>query len=696
MAILVRKTAFRHPRGRSWRRLCALVFLLALYGPHSLAWAQEKQDTIPPDTVFTLEAITVKVARPVATTGGASALVAPLDSIPVPPSPTLAEVLRQMPLILIRENSRGEAQPQLRGMESRRVAVLVDGVPLTLGWDNRTDLSVIPLTAAQDLTVVRGLSSVLHGPNALGGVVLVGLANGTDADVDPTPFQVMAGLDHLGNSALALGLATVVRGDAGDLSLRAGGGYRNRSAVPRSADLEPPVPGAGDDRLNSDFEQLNGYAVASYQLEAGPWFSLSTFGFTSERGVPPELHVQEPRLWRYPLTSRWVTALSGGTGWGETPWGEGDLEASIGIDFGKTEIDTYESLAYDSINGSEDGDDRTLSLRLLGDHTLGAGILRSALTLAETRHIEVVDAGDPATYRQRFFSLGAEVEEPLFSGGAASPRARLTVGASLDYSDTPETGGRPSRDPIWAWGARVGGTYDLRAGGLLLNGGFSRRVRFPALRELYSGALGRFVVNPALNPEVLSVAELGLTAQRGGAQAQLVGFYQRLTDAIVRVSLANGQLQRQNRETILSLGGELVARYTWPSGISLTGDLTVKHVEQKDPSAPVAQSHPEYQPWIAGTGALAVPFGSGFRAAGRVRHLASRWCVHPDLERQVELSSDTWLDLEVGWGRNVSAGYAGRRVDASLAVLNVTDAATFDQCGLPQPGRLVQLQVRVF
>ena len=34
-----------------------------------------------------------------------------------------------------RENSRGEAQPQLRGMESRRVAVLVDGEMLQLARD---------------------------------------------------------------------------------------------------------------------------------------------------------------------------------------------------------------------------------------------------------------------------------------------------------------------------------------------------------------------------------------------------------------------------------------------------------------------------------------------------------------------------------------------------------------------------------
>ena len=40
-------------------------------------------------------------------------------------------------------------------------------------------------------------------------------------------------------------------------------------------------------------------------------------------------------------------------------------------------------------------------------------------------------------------------------------------------------------------------------------GGLSRRGRFPSLRELYSGALGRFEPNPDLRSETLLGAEAG-------------------------------------------------------------------------------------------------------------------------------------------------------------------------------------------
>jgi len=268
-------------RGRGGTTLvCALLASVQALGLAGVAEAQERRDT-----VYTVEEIAVKVSRPVATAGGASALSTPLDSVVVPPAPTLEDVLRRMPLILIRQNSRGEAQPQVRGMESRQVAVLVDGVPLTLGWDDRTDLSVVPLTAARKLTLVRGLSSVLHGPNALGGVVLVDFVDGAGALVAPEPFRFSAGIDQLGNSSVAIGLGTLFEGQSGGLLLRAGGGYRNRSSVPLASGITQPLP--GDDRLNSDFEHWNGYLVARYQASNGPWASLPTYGFISNRGVPP-------------------------------------------------------------------------------------------------------------------------------------------------------------------------------------------------------------------------------------------------------------------------------------------------------------------------------------------------------------------------------------------------------------------------
>ena len=138
------------------------------------------RDTIPPpDTaVFRVEGIRVQASRPVTTVGGASAVEITLDSLGIPAAATTEQVLRELPMLHIRTNSRGEAEVTVRGSESRQVAVLYDGVPLTLSWDARTDVSVLPVGAADDVTFVRGLATLLHGPNVLGGVVEMNVGRG--------------------------------------------------------------------------------------------------------------------------------------------------------------------------------------------------------------------------------------------------------------------------------------------------------------------------------------------------------------------------------------------------------------------------------------------------------------------------------------------------------------------------------------
>ena len=80
------------------------------------------------------------------------------------------------------------------------------------------------------------------------------------------------------------------------------------------------------------------------------------------------------------------------------------------------------------------------------------------------------------------------------------------------------------------WGGRLGLSSLTGGGSLLLHGGISRRARFPSLRELYSDALGRFLPNPDLVPEVLAGLELGLTWDLRGFDVQVVGFRQVLSD----------------------------------------------------------------------------------------------------------------------------------------------------------------------
>ncbi|MBI4519231.1 MAG: TonB-dependent receptor, partial [Gemmatimonadetes bacterium] len=563
---------------------------------------QQPRDTArapAPDSVYTLAGLIVEATRPVAQMAGASAVELRLDSLGAVPSATLGEALRRMPLLRIRQNSRGEDQPSLRGANERQIAVLVDGIPLTLGWDNRTDLSLIPLTSARELIVVRGLSSVLAGPNVLGGVIMAGITGGPFPEQLTRPARMQVAVEHTGALSTASELGGLWRSGEHGLLVRAGAGSRDRPGLVRPGDLAQP---SDDDwLLNTDLSQRNGFLAARYQQDGGRWVSLSSLAFTAEKGILPELHIREPRFWRIPSVWRSVTALATGTGWKPTPWGNGDLEAMIGIDVGHQRIDAYESSDFGRAIAAETDDSRVLTLRLLGEHSLGRGIARGSFTVADARH----DHDEPDTrgiFQQRLWSVGAEVEQMLSrsrstSGWLTDPV--INAGLSVDGASTPRAGGRQRREPDAAWGARLAGSMALANGVARLHGGISRKVRFPALRELYSGALGRFEPNPNLGPEELSVAELGVTGSIDLVQAQLTLFQQRLEGAIVRASLPDGRFRRENRDQVRSTGLELMTSVPF-GALTMGGDLTLQNVSVLDPTAPQGERRPEYQPEVSG------------------------------------------------------------------------------------------------
>ncbi|HUG39705.1 MAG TPA: TonB-dependent receptor [Longimicrobiales bacterium] len=676
-------------------------------------------DTLRQDTVYAVEAIAVRAVRPSTTTGGVSALVLRLDSVRMRPAPLLEDILRDIPLVQVRTNSRGEAQIAMRGAEERQVAILLDGVPLTLGWDHRSDLSVIPLTAARSITVVRGLASILHGPNVLGGAVEIGL--GSAATARPDPWRIAAGMDQNGGYSVAAetGAAGTLRGEP--LVVRAGAGHRDRPgfAAPPAVEAVYPALARDDLRVNSQSRLSDAFVTARYG-GAGAWVAATGTGYSGERGVPPELTEDGPRLWRYPSVSRAVGILTGGSGSVDTPAGPAELTFSLGADGGRTRIHDFALPAqpasesdpeafFRDLNETEHSEDLTLTARVLGSHALTSSArVRAALTYADISHDEVVTTGlaggSPAesrgSYRQRLWSAGAELDIPFSLGSRRPiPGGRIGGGLAWDGADTPETGGAGAGRSIAEWGGRLGVSGTSGSGALMLHAAASRRGRFPALREMYSTALGRFEPNPGLRPEILTAMEAGFTTRRGAFDLQLVGFHQELRDAIVRGPAPVGspaRFQRINRDEIRSTGIELLAGYA-AGRLTLETELTLQDVEARvgEPGA-AASVRAEYEPEIVGGIGGSVPLPLGVEAGAEVEYVGRQYCATPvsATERYAQLDPSTRADVQLA--RSFRVGSRGSwfgRLALEAAVDNLTDSAIYDQCGLPQPGRTLRLQM---
>ncbi|MFW5947536.1 MAG: TonB-dependent receptor domain-containing protein, partial [Gemmatimonadota bacterium] len=430
-----------------------------------------------------------------------------------------------------------------------------------------------------------------------------------------------------------------------------------------------------------------------------------------------ELDQDGPRLWRYPEIWRAVTVISGGLDAIHSRLGSVDLDASLGIDLGGTLIHDFAMPAapgaadtdafYSTVDETEESDDRTLTARLRAEQRLdGDATLSAAVTVADIRHDEVVtvDVQDaprevPGEYRQRLWSVGAEAGLAFDLGLEPLTGGRFSAGLALDGADTPGTGGAvPGGGPSTTeWGGRLGLSASTSAGGLLVHTSVSRRGRFPALREMYSTALGRFEPNPDLQSEILTVYEAGFTSRFGRYDLQVVGFHQRLSNAIARGAPPAGsdaRYQRVNRDLIRSTGLEVMAGYS-VGRLALETELTLQDVEVVEPGVTAIRA--EYEPGLAGGIGGAVPLVAGIEAGAEIEYWSRQFCSspRPGEEDYVELDPNTRADVQLARSFRLPGAGTFRRIGVELAIENATDSAVYDQCGLPQPGRTLRLQVRL-
>ncbi len=670
--------------------VCCLALAVGVpLGTHRPLAAQARPDSVArQDSVRPLGEVRVRAAYAPRVVGSASAVTIAPDSTPMgQTAPVMGEVLRQMPFLYVRQNSRGETELSVRGSESRQAAMLFEGVPLTLTWDARTDASAIPLAGVQRVEYVRGLSSLLAGPNAIGGVVSAGLWSDHNPGARPAPeLRFDAQGDQFGAMRASAVLGGAVRhSETSSVSVRVGGGLRDTPGFARPGDVTEP--GTVDRlRLNTDQRSVDLFAGARYEHVQGRYLSAFVSAFDGERGVAPELHIDTPRLWRNPEVTRRIASVTAGTGHIRSRFGIGDVETALSYNQGTLAIDGFSDRRYQTVADTEFGNDRTLSLRALFDQELGRFVvLRGAFTNADIRYLETIGNAPALRYAQQLRSaaLEADINPTRF--------VTLTVGLAHDDAQTSEAGGREPLGRKSGLGWRSGVTWFLPQHGLRLHASASERRRFPALRELYSGALGRFAPNPALRPELSRGAEVGATVARAAFDLQAVAFTSRIDDAMVRITLPDRRFQRVNRDRFTSHGLELTGG-TRIESMTLRGDITWQQARIADASITDATLRlPEDVPSVFGSLLATLPISDESEAMFRLRAQGDTRCTNPgtgSLDRQRGAQA-----LDVGVERRwIPTGFL-RRARVLFLVENVFDRAIYDKCGLPQPGRTARVGI---
>lgn len=669
-----------------WIWTALIVLGTGLGGPR-LGVAQQ-----PADTTASQDSLMTYDLAEVVVTGSQSSPQSPttmhrvsLASIAQLDAPTVEEVFDLVPAAFVTTNSRGQTLVYLRNAGERQTALFFNGASLNIPWDQRFDISLVPSSVVGQMTVSKGVPSVLYGTNVVGGAI-----NLTSRTLR-NPGRLWEVTARGGSAGYQEGVVTHL-GKSGRWDYAVSAGYLSRDGTPLPEDPQLPFSQTARDtdddvRTNTDRELLNLFGQASYSLSPDSKIGVALLHLGAEKGVAPESHLDPTqdrvRYWRYPEWRTTAFILSGDARLGR---GATRLRGAAWVNSFAQQIRQYDSVAYDDLAEVQDDDDLTVGTRLTVYRPVGGGEARVTLNALTSRHgqtnrtpeegtLPEVDSVPEDVYRQHIFSLGAEYEW--------QPTAPLTVilGASLDGIATPETGDKPARDPLTDYGVTAAALYDLDSH-WSVRAATGRRIRFPTMRELFGEALNRFLVNPDLRPESAWLAEVGLERQGAAFSGELTAFLNRTFDTIDRRNVVvDGDRKRQriNLDGSRVFGVEVAGVAKPVRGLRLDGHLTwMRPRTLNDGDTAFFGERPE---WI-GTLTTSYRFRHGFSVQGQAVYTGTAYSLAED-NTFVELPTSTVFNMRLGYYFSVARALP----EVFVRVDNVADERVLTQLGLPAAGR---------
>jgi len=597
-------------------------------------------------------------------------------------APDVSELAALAPATHVQTNSRGQTILYFRNAGDRQVGQFFDGALLNIPWDNRVDISLIPASVVEDMTVTKGVPSVQYGANVLGGAV-----NFQSRTLD-APGRRTEVKGQVGSAGQGRGTVTHLgRTDQWDYTASVQYTTRGDQPLPSNADLENNQPDP-DRRVNTDRDLISGFGRVSRRFGAGKQLGVSVLHVDVEKGVAPQGNEANPgdtRFWRYPLWQKTTMMASGQASFGARTSLRG---AAWGSRFAQ-DIAQFESIAYETIGEVQKDRDQTFGLRLIGAHDLPVGTATVSFNGLTSRHDQtnvphadgLPQSDSVSVFRQHIFSVGGEYDAQLH------PRVRASVGLNLDGTATPNTGPFPDRDPFTAWGLTSGIRVDVAEGTTVRAAG-GRKSRFPTMRELFGAALGKFVPNPDLSPVTAWIGEFGVEHQMQTLSVGATGFVNRVFDTIDKRSFQSGpnvgKEQRVNLDGARVWGVETSVRWTPAAPITVDGHLTWSRPRAFEERETVRLDE---KPELLGTWTVTADLPVGVSLMGQVRY-TDRVYARNDQNEFVRLPSSVITDLRLGYDLSVPDRI--EEGELFLRVDNLIDDAKFVGLGLPGPGRSIR------
>jgi len=561
----------------------------------------------------------------------------------------LSEGIRYAPGVSVSFGDKSTYTLKLRGVDDKRIAMLVDGIPSYEPYYSSFDLKTFTTDGIDSIQITKGPSSVLYGANTLGGIVNIVTQRPTDRP--RLTFKGAYGELNTRSLGLNSGYQANRLGFSGGLLYQDSDGYN----------YPDQTSGEKARRFNTDYRRFsfNGKLYVNPTNRSEILFNVGAY--LSDYGMPPALEGGKARYWRFKNWDRYTINAGGYSAVGERSLARfrayytrynNTLAMYSGPELEEVRFESTHDNAVHGFFGMAD-----LFLNPSNQLKISFDYKGDDVRIRD-------DVGEPwQPYDQLTVSVGAE-DHWLFLEDW-----QLVAGLSLDHLDKFEGESTTRLNPI------IGLKYSPRPW-LDVHASFSQKSRFPSMRSMYSSGSG----NPDLLSESGILWELSFTYNR---DFYITGtaFLQYFTDLIDSVRLPEFDFQRRyfNIGEARIHGFELQAQKAvrWGAATLNYTYLDPWNVSDDRPLPVISQHNLNFEGRV-------YPFSSLRISLYGIWASMSYWLD----------SNDELLEVPAYFNLDAVAAYTFSQFEVFAKLSNIFDTYIYTESGFPWRGRYFEMGFR--
>ncbi|GAA3758679.1 TonB-dependent receptor [Flavobacterium ginsengiterrae] len=502
----------------------------------------------------------------------------------------VSKALNMLPGVsLTASGPRNESMVSVRGFDLRQVPVYMDGIPVYVPYDGYVDLARFTTFDLAAVDVSKGFSSVLYGPNSLGGAINL---------VSRKPFKKLEYDGSLGmiNENGYKGNINI-GSNLGKFYFQGGFSYLDRNSTRMSSNFIPTANENGGQRDNSyRTDQKISFKIGWTPSEKSE-YAIGYINQQGEKGNPvytgydtQNTLLLKPRFWQWPNWDKESFYFISNSGFDD----KNSFKTRLYFDRFKNTLDSYDDTTYSTQTKPYAFES------IYNDYTFGGNLeyntklipkndLKIAFHFKEDVHREN-NLGEPVRhFIDNTVLIGIEDIYKVSSKFTVIPGISYNIrknNEAEDYNSTTKViSNYPYAGASDAFNAQIGLFYQLN-NDQKLGASVSQKTRFATIKDRYSYRMGTAIPNPDLKPEKAINYELNYTALLfDKITFQTALFYSSLSDAILSVSnVEPGKSQMQNFGEADYKGIEAQLNYAVLENLSLHFNYT--YIERKNITNP--------------------------------------------------------------------------------------------------------------